>query len=282
MALLRVGTENSTVIEIYYEDLGTGEPVVLVAGCPLDGRSWEKQALALLTAGYRVITYDRRGFGRSSRASAGFDFDTLAGDLGRLVAALDLRDCALVGHSMGAGEVIRLLARASGSAPENASGAAGRVRRAAFIAPLRPAAPPGAFDALRAAAAADYYAVVAGFLRDACNLGPPGEQAAPARVSEDFLRAQWNGAVDRTFLASLACFDSFATDLRADLERLAPPLLVLQGDADRITPLAEAGERIARLVRGARLQVISGAPHCLLWTHAEEVNAALLQFLAEG
>src|SRR2546423_13624068 len=131
MAYLTVGQENSSNIDIYYEDLGSGKPVVLIHGWPLSGASWEKQTAALLNAGYRVITYDRRGFGKSSQPSTGYDYDTFAEDLNKLVTALDLHDFALVGFSMGGGEVARYIGRYGTS----------RVSKAAFLGAVPPFLP---------------------------------------------------------------------------------------------------------------------------------------------
>lgn len=276
MPYITVGEENSAPIELYYEDHGTGKPIVLIHGFPLSGHSWEKQVPVLLDAGYRVITYDRRGFGSSSQPSLGYDYDTLAADLRIIVEALDLRDATLVGFSMGTGEVARYLSR-YGSA---------RVRKAVLLAPVLPFLlktddnPEGVdqrvFDDIMKSIAADRPAYIKVFLDDFFNV----DRLGGTRVSNQAWQLTWNVAVGASAMGTLDCVTSWLTDFREDLPRIDVPTLVMQGDQDRILPIASTGQRLPGLIKDARLVVIAGGPHAIGWTHAEVVNRALLDFLA--
>jgi non-heme chloroperoxidase len=275
MPTITVGQENSSDIEIHYEDHGAGQPVVLIHGYPLSGRAWDKQAPALLEAGYRVITYDRRGFGQSSQPAAGYDYDTFAADLHALLEHLDLRDVVLVGHSMGTGEVTRYLGR-YGSA---------RVAKGVLVAPIPPfllqtadnidGVPQALFDGFVQAAAADTPAWMKGFLENFYNY----DTLAGTLVSEQAFQASWNLAVTASAAAAVACIGTWATDFRADLPDIDVPVLVIQGDADRVLPLDKTGQRLPALLKDARLTVIEGGPHAIPWTHAAQVNTALLGFI---
>ncbi|MGB5037404.1 MAG: alpha/beta hydrolase [Blastocatellia bacterium] len=275
MPYVTVGEENSGSIELYYEDHGTGKPVVLIHGYPLSGASWEKQVPALLSAGYRVITYDRRGFGRSSQPTDGYNYDTFASDLRQLVTRLDLEDFTLVGFSMGGGEIARYFGK---------YGSAG-VSKAVIIGGVPPYMlktddnPDGVdasvFEGIKKAVAADRYAFFAEFFKNFYNT----DLFLGKRVSEQVVQASWNLAAGASATASLACVPTWLEDFRDDLARVDVPTLVIHGDDDRIVPLAAAGKRTAELIKGARLVVIEGGPHCITWTHAEEVNAELLAFL---
>jgi non-heme chloroperoxidase len=274
---ITVGKENSGDIELYYEDHGTGKPVVLIHGWPLSGRSWEKQEAALLEAGYRVIAYDRRGFGDSSKPASGYDYDTFAADLDKLMTKLDLRDAALVGFSMGGGEVARYLG-AHGS---------GRVSRAVFIAavppmllktPDNPGGVDGSvFEGIKRAIAADRPAFLSKFLSDFYNV----DSLRGKRVSDDLVRLSWNVAAGASAKGTLDCVSAWGTDFRKDLARIDVPTLVIHGDADRIVPIAVSGARTREAVKGARLVAVEGGPHGLTWTHAEQVNRELLDFLGQ-
>jgi non-heme chloroperoxidase len=275
MPFVKVGTENSAGIEIYYEDHGAGQPVVLIHGYPLSGRGWDKQVPALLAAGYRVITYDRRGFGKSSQPTAGYDYDTFAADLSALLEHLDLREAVLVGHSMGTGEVTRYLGR-YGSA---------RVAKGVLVAPIPPylrqagdnpdGVPQALFDGFAAAAAADTPAWMKGFLENFYNFGT----LRGSLVSDQAFQASWNLAVTASATAAVACIGTWTTDFRADLPEIDVPVLVIQGDADQVLPLDKTGRRLPGLIKDARLVVIEGGPHAIGWTHADQVNTALLGFL---
>ena len=277
MPHITVGKENSGDIQLYYEDHGLGQPVVLIHGYPLSGASWEKQVPVLLEPGYRVITYDRRGFGKSSRPATGYNYDTFAEDLHRLVTQLKLHDFTLVGFSMGGGEVTRYLGKygskgvskaviISGVPPyllktaDNLSGVEGSV-----------------FAGIEKAVATDRYTFLSGFFQNFYNT----DQFLGKRVSEQAIQANWNVAAGASAIASLACVATWHTDFREDLARIDVPTLVIQGDADRILPIGATGLRTAKLIKGARQVVVKGGPHCIPWTHAEEVNAELLSFLGE-
>ncbi|MGR2752526.1 alpha/beta fold hydrolase [Agromyces arachidis] len=275
MPYVEVGTENSAPIELYYEDHGEGRPVVLIHGYPLDGQSWERQQRALLSSRHRVITYDRRGFGRSSKPTTGYDYDTFAADLARLLEALDLRHVALVGFSMGTGEVARYLG-AYGS---------DRVAKAAFLGSVPPYLrktddnPAGAapdFDGLRAQAEEDRFAWFDAFFENFYNL----DENLGTRISEAAVRGSWNTAAQASWYAAAACVDTWLTDFRGDVDRIDVPSLILHGTADRILPIDPTARELAKRLPDAQYVEIEGAPHGLLWTHADQVNAALLTFLA--
>ncbi len=278
MPYITVGKENSDNIDLYYEDHGSGSPVVLIHGYPLSGTSWEKQTAALLAAGYRVITYDRRGFGRSSQPTSGYNYDTFAEDLRQLLTHLDLRDFALVGFSMGGGEVARYIGK---------HGTKG-VSKAVFISSVPPFLlktadnPEGVdasvFQGIEKAITADRYAFFAGFFKDFYN----ADLLLGKRVSEQAIQASWNVAAGASATATLACVPTWHEDFRKDVARVDVPALVIHGDSDRIVPITAAGQRTAKLIPGARLHVVKGGPHCITWTHADEVTAELLKFLGEG
>jgi pimeloyl-ACP methyl ester carboxylesterase len=275
MAAVTVGQENSSDIEIYYEDHGAGQPVVLIHGYPLSGRAWDKQVPVLLEAGYRVITYDRRGFGQSSRPASGYDYDTFAADLNILLEHLDLRDAVLVGHSMGTGEVTRYLGRYG----------SGRVAGGVLVSPIPPyllqagdnpgGVPQALFDGFAAAARADTPAWMKGFLDNFYNM----QALRGTRVSDQAFAASWNLAVTASAAAAVACIGTWATDFRDDLPKIDVPVLVVQGDADQVLPLDETGKRLPGLIKDVQLTVVEGGPHAIPWTHADQVNTALLDFL---
>jgi non-heme chloroperoxidase len=275
MPFIQVDTENSTPIELYYEDHGAGSPVVLIHGYPLSGRAWDKQVPALLDAGHRVITYDRRGFGKSSQPTSGYDYDTFAADLAALMDTLDLRDAALVGHSMGTGEVTRYLGT-HGSA---------RVRKGVLVSPIPPfllqsdenpeGLPGDLFDGFTQAAKADTPAWMKGFLDAFYNMDVLGGDL----VSDAAFQASVTVATAASATAAVECIATWQTDFRADVAKLDVPLLVIQGDADRILPYPNTGKRLPAMVRDMELIVIDGGPHAIAWTHADRVNTALLQFL---
>ncbi|MBN9102870.1 MAG: alpha/beta hydrolase [Pseudonocardia sp.] len=276
MPYVCVGQENSGRIDLYYDDLGAGEPVVLVHGFPFSSRSWEKQVPPLLAAGHRVIAYDRRGFGGSSRPGVGYDYDTFADDLTVLVEELDLSAVSLVGFSMGTGEIVRYLGT-HGSA---------RVRSAVLLAPIPPFLlrtddnPRGidqaVFDAVSAAIVADRPAYLEALLDEASNADVRGR----TRISEQARRLSWNVATEASAVATLACVRAWLTDFRDDLPAVDVPTLVVQGTEDRILPIDVTGRRLPELVADVQVVEIDGGPHNICWTHADEVNGALLEFLA--
>jgi non-heme chloroperoxidase len=275
MAFVTVGRENSAAIRIYYEDHGSGPAVVLVHGYAQNGRSWEKQEAALLAAGHRVITYDRRGCGASSRPSTGYDFDTLAGDLDVLLRTLGLREVVLAGFALGTGEVARYLA----------SHGPARVTAAVLIAPLLPfllttGDNPGGidrrvFDRLAARIAADRPAAMKDFTDRSYNLDLLGG----SRVSDQAWQNSFYAAVSASPHAALGCLTASQEDFRADLATITIPVLVIHGDQDRVLPREATASKLPALLANARTIVITGGPHAITWTHADEVNQALLDFI---
>lgn len=275
MSYVTVGKENSTEIRLHYEDHGSGAPVILIHGYPLSGTSWERQVPALLGAGCRVITYDRRGFGRSSQPTTGYDYDTFAEDLRKLVSSLQLTDFSLVGFSMGGGEVARYLGK-YGSKGVAKAAILGGVPPFLRKAPDNPEGVDGSvFEGIEQAVRTDRYAFFSGFFENFFN----ADKLLGKRISEQALRASWNVAATASPFASLACVATWGEDFRKDVAKIDVPTLVLHGDDDRIVPLSAAGARTAKLVRGARLVTIPGGPHAINWTHADEVNAELVSFL---
>src|SRR3954451_4615562 len=277
MSTITVGQENSTPIELYYEDHGSGPVVVLLSGWPVDSRSWEPQVFTLLQAGYRVIAYDRRGFGQSSRPAGGYDFDTLAGDLDKVLAELDLHDATLVGFSLGTGE----LARYVGTYGTD------RLKALVFIESLAPsyaksAANPGGVDeaavaTVQQAILDDRPAWLTALLGDFLNL----DDYLGTRVSEDTVRNLWNAGAGASPIATWACPPGWLDDFGEDIKRIDVPTLILHGTADRILPIEGQGRRLHAALPEARYVEIDGGPHVLGVTHAAELNRELLSFLAE-
>ena len=273
---IKVGQENSTPIELYYEDHGTGSPVVLIHGWPLSGASWEKQTAALLVAGHRVITYDRRGFGKSSQPATGYNYDTFAADLDAVLKTLNLTDVSLVGFSMGTGEVTRYIGKYGTK----------RLRKAVLIGTLGPylvkAAdnPEGVdrsvFEGLKAALKADRPATLMEFLRNFYNYDVTGGKL----VSERVLEGDWNVAAGASAIGTVACVDAWIEDFRQDIVRNTLPTLLLHGDADRILPADASSRRQAKLIKNVTFVELQGGPHGVLWTHAAQVNSELVKFLA--
>jgi pimeloyl-ACP methyl ester carboxylesterase len=275
MPKITVGQENSGSIDLYYEDHGTGKPIVLIHGYPFSGRAWEKQLPALMEAGYRVITYDRRGFGQSSQPVTGYDYDTFAEDLHSLLSELDLHDVALVGHSMGGGELARYMGKYGTK----------EVSKAIFVSSITPclrAAPdnpdglPGSvFDGIKKAVVADRPAFIAKFCADFFN----ADVLLGKLVSDNAIEANWNIGVAASPKGTLDCVDTWGTDFRADLKRVDIPTLVIQGDADRIVPFPNSGKRMGEFLKNNKLVKIEGGPHAIPWTHADVVNREMLAFL---
>jgi non-heme chloroperoxidase len=276
MGTINVGKENSTPIDLYYEDHGSGSPVVLIHGWPLSGASWERQTDALLAAGHRVITYDRRGFGRSSKPAIGYNYDTFAADLDKVLKKLKLKKVDLVGFSMGSGEVTRYLGKYG----------SGRVRKAVLIGTLGPYLvktqdnPEGVdgkvFADIKAAIRADRPAFLMEFLRNFYNYDVTGGKLVSERVLED----NWNVAAGASATGTLACVDAWIEDFRKDVKKNTVPTLILHGDADRILPPEATSRRQAKLIKKVTFVELPGGPHGVLWTHADRINAELVKFLA--
>jgi non-heme chloroperoxidase len=277
MPRITVGTENSAPIEIHYEDHGSGQPVVMIHGYPLNGASWEKQEQALLHAGYRVLTYDRRGFGKSSQPTVGYDYDTFAADLDALLVHLDLNDVVLVGFSMGTGEVVRYLST-YGSA---------RVAKAVLMGSIPPFVlktadnPEGVdgsvFDDIKAAVLTDRPAFFKSFLDNFNNVDVLGS----TRISEQAWQNSFIVAVGASPYAAHAVVDTWLTDFRDDLPKIDVPTLLIHGDADRILPYEATAARLPGLIKDLEFVTVEGGPHNIAWTHPHEVNAALLAFLSK-
>jgi non-heme chloroperoxidase len=276
MAFLQVGNENSAPIELYYEDHGSGSPVVLIHGWPLSGRSWEDQVPALVEAGYRVVTYDRRGFGKSSQPFGGYDYDTFAADLDALLTHLDLRDATLVGFSMGGGEVARYIGRYGSD----------RVAKTVLAAAVPPYLyqsddnPEGGLDdatiqQFKDGVRGDRIAFLDGFTADFFTAGDRSDLISePSRLyhREIAAFASPKGTLD--------CIDAFGrTDFREDLAKIDVPTLVIHGDSDGIVPFEVSGKRSHEAITDSSLVLIEGAPHGFNATHAEQFNRALLDFL---
>ncbi|MEU6883230.1 alpha/beta hydrolase [Streptomyces sp. NPDC046712] len=275
MPFIKVAEGGSAPINLYYEDHGTGQPVVLIHGWPLNGASWEKQTAALLAAGHRVVTYDRRGFGRSDQPADGYDYDTFASDLNEVLTTLDLRDAVLVGFSMGSGEVTRYLGTYGSD----------RIAKAVMIGVVPPfllktddnpgGVDAGVFKGIEEGISADRFAFMTAFLADFYNVDVLGGE----RISEQAVQASWNVAVSASAKGTLDCVQAWLTDFRADLPRIDVPTLIIHGDADRTLPVGVTAIPLAQLITGAQLTIVPGGPHGLIWTHADEVNTALLAFL---
>lgn len=275
-SFIKVGQENSTSIELYYEDHGSGPPVVLIHGWPLNGDAWEKQTAALLAAGHRVITYDRRGFGRSSKPAIGYTYDTFAADLDAVLCALDLTGVSLVGHSMGTGEITRYIGKFGTK----------RLRKAVLIGTLGPYLvkaldnPEGidasVFSGLQAGIRADRPATMMQFLKNFYSVGG----ADGKLVSDLVIQANWTVAIGASPVGTLACVDAWLEDFRKDISHNDLPTMIIHGDDDQILPADATSRRQAKMIEGAKFIEIKGGSHGLPWTHAEEINAVLVEFLA--
>lgn len=276
MATITVGKENSTPIDLYYEDHGTGSPVVLIHGWPLSGASWEKQTAALLDAGHRVITYDRRGFGRSSKPAVGYDYDTFAADLDKVITKLDLEKVALVGFSMGSGEVTRYIGKYGTKS----------VHKAVLIGTLGPyllkaadnpeGVDPKVFEDIRTAIRKDRPAFLMEFLRNFYNYDVTGGKLVSERVLED----NWHVAIGASPVGTVSCVDCWIEDFRKDIPKNNVPTLILHGDADRILPPDATSRRQAKMIKNVKFVELPGGPHGVLWTHADQINSELVSFLS--
>ena len=277
MGTIEVGVENSAPIELYYEDHGTGPAVVLLHGWPVDSRSWEPQLHPLLAAGYRVITYDRRGFGRSSRPTTGYDFNTLADDLDAVLTLLDLHDTTLVGFSLGTGEMARYIGTRGTE----------RLSSCVFIESLAPSFvksdqnPRGvdeaAVAAVQQAILDDRPAWLTGLLADFLNL----DEYRGARVSDEVVRNLWNAGAEASPYATWACVADWLDDYSEDIKRIDIPTLILHGTADRILSIEGQGRRLHDALLDSQLVEIDGGPHVMCVTHTDEVNQALFAFLKQ-
>jgi non-heme chloroperoxidase len=273
MGLITVGQENTTDINLYYEDHGQGDPIVLIHGYPFSGSAWEKQMMYLIEKGYRVITYDRRGFGLSSKAATGYDYDTFAKDLDYLMNELDLQDAVLVGHSMGTGEVVRYLAKYGSD----------RVKGGVLVSPIPPFIlktddnPNGVdqkvFDGFKEKIKQDRFAFVTDFMENFYNLGLLNHG-----ISEEKMRVDMNLAFMSSPVGFLKCVDTWLTDFRPDLQKIKTPMLVIHGDKDKILPYDLTAKLLPKLI-GAKLETIEAGSHGIPWTHADEISRMIFEFV---
>lgn len=260
---------------IYYEDFGQGQPVILIHGWPLSGKSWEPQVAALLDAGYRVITYDRRGFGKSQPTLDAYDYNGLTADLEQLISDLDLQNVVLVGFSMGGGEVVRYL---TNNGSEN-------VDKVALISSIIPlvkqkddnpdGVPEGDLNEILENLKNDRVTFLEGFHKNFYNYGLLSQSVSQAQLNYD-----WSIASQASPIATIKCAESWAnTDFRSELKNVTVPTLIVHGDDDKIVPIATAGEQAAKGIANNQYYVIAGAPHGLNVTHADELNQILINFL---
>ncbi len=278
MASITVGKENSTPIDLYYEDLGSGKPVVLIHGYPLNGHSWERQTMALLDAGYRVIAYDRRGWGQSSQPTTGHDYDTYAADLKELLEQLELTDIVLCGFSMGTGEVTRYLG-AYGSDRVEKAVLFGAIPPFLLKTDDNPEGVDGAvFEGIKETVLKDRYAWFKQFFDDFYNV----DKLAPERIGEQAWQASFNVACMGSAYSSYACVDTWLTDFRDDLPKIDVPTLVLHGTEDRILPFEATAGRLPELIDDGKVIPVEEGPHNIGWTHHEVVNPLLLAFVENG
>lgn len=276
MPFIKIDKENSADTYLRYEDRGQGEPLVLIHGYPFIGRSWQKIETRFIDEGYRVITYDRRGFGLSSATSFGYDYDTFARDLHALLEHLDLESATLIGHSMGTGEIARYMGDYGSE----------RIGRAVFIAPILPFLlktddnPQGLdkkiFDEFKEQIKKDRYAFTTEFLNKFYNVNKLSglKTSAP---SEEVLRHDFTVANAASSFGFYHCVEAWLTDFRKDLPKIDVPSLVIHGDSDQILPIEITGKRLAEEIK-AEFKVIPGGSHGITWTHADEICEEILKF----
>lgn len=268
-------SSNKKTIKLHYQDNGIGQPIVLIHGWPLSERSWEMQEAILIEHGYRVIKYDRRGFGNSCKPIDGYDYNTLTQDLNEILTQLDLKKAVLVGFSMGAGEVARYIGDYGTS----------RLDKAIFISGITPfllktdnnpaGVPKNIFEDMKKAIKQDRPLFLQSFLNDFFNQGLMGLKD----VSPAVIKFNWNIACLSSPIATVKCIDAWLEDFRDNLEKCDIPVLVIHGDSDKIVPYNSSGLRMKNYVNNCTTVTISGGPHGILISHALEVNEALVSFL---
>jgi non-heme chloroperoxidase len=273
--LIKTTTQKDSNVSIYYEDQGSGQPILLVHGWPLSGSMWEYQVPVLVEAGYRVITYDRRGFGRSSRPYSGYDYKSMTADLHDLIEKLDLKDIILAGFSMGGGELAKYAATYGTS----------RISKLIFISSIAPYLlktddnPEGAPEAVFKEMEENVKKDRADFLK-AFGKGFVNYEDNKDLISQGQLDYNFQIAIDASPKGTLECINSFGrTDLRKELEGIQVPTLFIHGDADNIVPLAPSSQHGHQLVKDSQLAIIKGGPHGLYLTHKEELHKLLLDFI---
>jgi non-heme chloroperoxidase len=278
MGFITVGKENSTNIDLYYEDLGSGQPVVLIHGYPLNGHSWERQTKPLLDAGYRVIAYDRRGWGQSSQPTTGLDYDTYAADLKELLEQLELESIVLSGFSMGTGEVTRYLG-AYGSERVDKAAMFGAIPPFLLKTDDNPEGVDGSvFEGIKAQVLKDRYVWFKQFFDDFYNV----DKLAPDRISDQAWQASFNVACTGSAISTYECVDNWLTDFRDDVAKIDVPMLVVHGTEDRILPFEATAARLTDLIDEVRVIPVEGGPHNIGWTHPEVLNPVFLAFLEGG
>jgi len=275
MPYITVDQENSAPVQLYYEDHGKGQPVILIHGWPLNGASWEKQTWALLQEGYRVIAYDRRGFGKSDQPTQGYDYNTFASDLEQVIKQLDLEDVILCGFSMGSGEVTRYLGKYGSE----------KIQKAVLIGVIPPyllktaenstGVEQKVFDGIKEGLLKDRPAFMKQFLSDFYNF----KKLEKKKISEETLMASWAVAIQASYFAAAKCVETWTTDFREDLKAFDIPTLIIHGDADQVLPIKSTAQPLSKILKDAKYVEIKDGPHGILVTHAEEVNEALLEFL---
>ena len=275
MPYCTVAQDNNQNIELYYEDYGTGDPVILIHGWPLSHKMWEAQVPALVDAGYRVISYDRRGFGHSTQTWDGYDYDTFAEDLAELIEHTGAANATLVGFSMGGGEVARYIGKFG----------TGKLKKAVLMSAVTPfllkasdnpeAADHSVFDGMLGGLTKNRPEFLKGFIKNFYNY-----DAGQSGLTEANLAYDWAIAVTASPKGTLDCVKAFSgTDFREDLKKFDIPTLILHGDDDNIVPLAISGKKAHELVLSSELVVLEGAPHGITVSHPDAVNGALLNFL---
>ena len=275
MPFIQSTQSDSEPVQIYYEDLGKGKPVVFIHGWPLSGSMWEYQLTQLPQQGLRCITYDRRGFGKSDYPLNGYNYNTLAGDLKALLNALNIEDVTLVGFSMGGGEIAKYFSLFDGA----------RVSKVVLISAVVPymlqtadnpdGVPQKVFDQMAKAITADRPTFLEGFNKDFYSVG-----SANNPVTDAYLNNSLNKAMTSSPIATLACAKSFSsTDFRKDVPKINVPTLIIHGDDDKTVPIKATGEQTAKMISGSIYKVYDGAPHGLWFTHKEKLNRDLIDFI---
>jgi len=275
MKFIKTQSADGQEVEIFYQDIGAGQPVVLIHGWPLDHSMWDEQVTALTEAGYRCIAYDRRGFGKSDKPFNSYDYDTLSDDLNALMEALHLENVVLIGFSMGGGEVVKYFSRHGGKG----------VSKAVLVSSIAPfllqtsdnpeGVPQEQFDEITKNIKLDRAKFLGGFAKDFYGVGFLSNP-----VSEELLTSNLITAMQATLNATLKCAASFSsTDLRADMASINVPTLIIHGDADKTVPIKPTGEQAAQMIAGATFKVYEGEPHGLFITAKERLNKDLIAFL---
>ncbi len=275
MPFIKSSQNNDAPIEIYYEDLGSGKPVVFIHGWPLSGSMWEYQVTQLTQLGLRCITYDRRGFGKSDRPFSGYDYNTMAGDLKALLDELNLQEVTLVGFSMGGGEIAKYFSQYGGA----------RVAKVVLVSAVVPymlqtadnpdGVPQGEFDKMLKAMIDDRPSFLEGFNKDFYGAALLNQPVSDAYLTNALVRA-----MEASPIATIECAKAFAsTDFRDDLPKISVPTLIIHGEKDKTVPIKATGEQSAQMIKGSFFKVYEGAPHGLWFTDKDKLNQDLIDFI---